>query len=54
MVSQANLEIHAFRLPLAAAVAAKIGVFGFGPQMEDELRASIQEKDPTTLSFMDA
>lgn len=54
MIFHTNLEVHAFRLPLAAAVAARIGVFGFGPQAEDDLRTSIQGKGPQTLELMDA
>lgn len=53
MDSANKLEIEAFRLPLAAAVAAKLDVFGFGPQSEHELRESIRSKDSRTLSLMD-
>lgn len=52
MIPQTTLEIEAFRLPLTAAVAAKIDVFGFGPQSEDDLRNAIRSKDSTILSLM--
>lgn len=47
------VELHAFRLPLAAAVASKLGVFSFEPMSEEDLRDAIRTKDTTCLSLMD-
>ncbi len=51
--TQKEVELEAFRLPLAAAVASKLGVFTFEPMGEEDLRAVIKSKDPETELLMD-
>lgn len=47
------IELRAFGLPLAAAVASKLSVFSFEPMSEEDLRAAIGSKDALSLSLMD-
>ena|ERR1035438_2023549 len=48
-----SVELYAFRLPLAAAVACKLGFSSFEPMSEDELRNAITQKDAESLVLMD-
>jgi hypothetical protein len=46
-------ELYAFPLPLAAAVACKLGFASFEPMSEDEIRKAITQKDAESLALMD-